>query len=106
MSYRFMRLMVFFDLPVETPQERREYTRFRKFLIKSGFLMMQESVYCKLALNQTAMDAILDSVRRHKPPAGLVQALAVTEKQFARMEYIVGSYSGDVVNTDERYVEL
>ena len=48
MSYRFMRMIVFFDLPTETPQDRREYTRFRKFLIKSGFMMMQESVYLSL----------------------------------------------------------
>lgn len=45
-----MRVMVFFDLPTETPADRREYGRFRRFLVKSGFLMLQESVYCKLAL--------------------------------------------------------
>lgn len=49
MSYRFMRVIVFFDLPTETNAQRREYTRFRKKLLKSGFLMMQESVYSKLA---------------------------------------------------------
>ncbi|MDD3092982.1 MAG: CRISPR-associated endonuclease Cas2, partial [Clostridia bacterium] len=51
MSYRYMRIIVFFDLPTVSYAERREYTRFRKFLIRSGFLMMQESVYCKLAHN-------------------------------------------------------
>lgn len=45
-----MRILVFFDLPVTTGEERRAYTKFRKFLIKDGFLMLQESVYCKLAL--------------------------------------------------------
>lgn len=39
-----MRVIVFFDLPVTSVTERREYARFRKYLIKSGFLMMQESV--------------------------------------------------------------
>ena len=101
-----MRILIFFDLPTETVQERREYSRFRKFLIKSGFFMMQESVYCKLTLNQTSVNSALDSVRKNKPLAGLVQALVVTEKQFSRMEYIVGTYLGDVVNSDERYVEL
>lgn len=101
-----MRIIIFFDLPTESAQERREYSRFRKFLIKSGFFMMQESVYCKLALNQTAVNSALDSVRKNKPLAGLVQALVVTEKQFSRMEYIVGTYLGDVINSDERFVEL
>lgn len=101
-----MRMIVFFDLPVETAADRREYTRFRKFLIKSGFMMMQESVYCKLALNQTAAGSVIEKIRAHKPPKGLVQALLITEKQFSRMEYIVGSYDGDVIISDERFVEL
>ena len=48
-----------FDLPVGTSEQRREYAKFRKFLIKNGFLMMQESIYCKLALNGTATAAII-----------------------------------------------
>ena len=79
-----MRVIVLFDLPVLSDSERREYTRFRKFLIKSGFLMMQESVYVKLALNQTAAQSICEQVRCHKPAAGLVQMLTITEKQFQK----------------------
>jgi CRISPR-associated protein Cas2 len=45
-----MRVLVFFDLPVVTGEQRRAYVKFRKFLVKNGFLMLQESVYCKLAL--------------------------------------------------------
>ncbi len=101
-----MRMIVFFDLPTETAQERREYSRFRKFLIKSGFFMMQKSVYCKLALNQTAINSLLDTVRKNKPRDGLVQALIITEKQYAKIEYIVGACQGDILNTDERFVEL
>ena len=31
-----MRVLVFFDLPVVTSEQRREYTKFRKFLLKNG----------------------------------------------------------------------
>ena len=106
MTYRFMRMILFFDLPVDTMQGRREYTRFRKFLLKSGFMMLQESVYCKLALNQTVVDAVTETVRKNRPPDGIVQLLTVTEKQYSRMEYIVGSYDGDIINSDERFIEL
>ena len=41
-----MRVMVFFDLPVITSANRKDYRDFHKYLIKTGFLMMQESVYC------------------------------------------------------------
>lgn len=59
MSYRFMRIIVMFDLPTVTQAERQEYTKFRKFLLKSGFIMMQESVYTKIALNTPTADGIM-----------------------------------------------
>ncbi len=101
-----MRLIVFFDLPTETLQQRREYSRFRKHLIKSGFMMMQESVYCKLSLNQTNINTIRANLEKNKPSSGLVQLLTVTEKQYSKMDYIVGNYDGDIINSDERFLEL
>ena len=106
MSYRYMRLLVFFDLPTENSQDRREYARFRKLLIRSGFIMMQKSVYSKLAVTQAAADALLESIRRNKPPHGTVQALTITEKQYSRIEYILGEHTGDVLESDERFIEL
>ena len=47
-----MRVVVFFDLPTETAEERRDYRRFRAALLKNGFFMMQESVYSKIILNK------------------------------------------------------
>ena len=75
-----MRIIVFFDLPTITLEDKRDYRDFRKFLIKKGFLMMQESVYCKLVLNQTVASSVLSSIRKHKPKSGLVQMIMVTEK--------------------------
>jgi CRISPR-associated protein Cas2 len=69
-------------------------------------MKMQESVYCKLVLNQTAANIMQENIRKNKPAKGLVQLLVITEKQYARMEYIVGNYEGDIINTDERFVEL
>lgn len=106
MSYRYMRVIVMFDLPTETAKNRRDYMIFRKFLIKSGFLMMQESIYCKLAQNATAADGVVDNVRKNKPSDGLVQVLKITEKQFSKIEYIVGESQSQVLNTDERMVIL
>lgn len=106
MSYRYMRVIVMFDLPVTLSEDLREYTRFRKYLIKNGFLMMQESIYCKLALNTTVSDAVIKNVKKNKPRKGLVQILTLTEKQFSKMELIVGDYSSDVLDTDERLVVL
>ncbi len=102
MSYRFMRIMVLFDLPTETSENRRNYSKFRKFLIKNGFMMMQESVYVKLALNKSSVESVIDIVKKNKPPKGLVQILTITEKQFSKIEIITGNKKSDVVDTDER----
>lgn len=95
-----------FDLPVTTAAGRKEYARFRKYLIKAGFMMLQESIYCKLATNDSAAESIISNVRVNKPPEGLVQVLRVTEKQFARMEYIVGAAANGVLDSSERIVFL
>ncbi len=101
-----MRILVMFDLPTTTQKQVRSYTHFRRFLIKSGFLMMQQSIYCKIALNQTMANSIIDSVRKCKPEEGLVQLLMVTEKQFSRIEYIIGESTTDILNDDKRLVIL
>lgn len=71
-----------------------------------GFLMLQESVYCKLALNGTAVNAIVDNVHKNKPEEGLIQLLTVTEKQYAKMDIVVGDLKSEVLDTDERLVIL
>lgn len=101
-----MRIIVFFDLPSVTDEAKKEYLRFRKLLIKSGFLMMQESVYSKIALNTTGSDALVKHIKVNKPKEGLVQVLVITEKQFAKMEYIIGESKSDVISTEERLVIL
>ena len=51
-------------------------------------------------------DALLENIRRNKPEKGLIQALKITEKQYERMEYILGGKHSDVLDTDERMVVL
>lgn len=101
-----MRVIVFFDLPTETIENKRSYRKFRKFLIKKGFVMMQESVYSKIALNTTVANAIAKQVRKNKPSEGLVQMLIITERQYSKMEYVVGEKETTIIDTDERMVIL
>ena len=101
-----MRIVVFFDLPVITASQRKTYRTIRKYLVKNGFLMMQESVYCKLAQNSSVGETIIENIRKNRPTEGLVQVLKVTEKQYGKMEYIVGESSNEVLNTDQRLVIL
>ena len=95
-----------FDLPIKTSAEIREYNRFRKHLIKSGFLMLQKSIYCKLALNMAVVESITNNIRLNKPDRGLVQLFTLTEKQFSRIEHIIGELNSQTLNTDCRLVIL
>ena len=101
-----MRMMVFFDLPTETGEDRRNYCLFRKSLIKSGFIMLQESVYCRMISSPSVEKSVKNSVNKSKPPKGIVQLLTVTEKQFSKMEYIVGNSTSDVIENTDRVIVL
>lgn len=99
-----MRVIVFFDLPVTTGEQRKEYVKFRKFLLKNGFMMMQESVYCKLALNTSVARGIIENIHKNSPNEGLVQLLTVTEKQYSKMDLIIGEIKKEILDSDERLV--
>ena len=101
-----MRVIVFFDLPVNTASDRKEYTKFRKYLIRNGYLMMQESVYCKLTPNSNTADILIENLKKNRPKSGLVQALKITEKQYQKIEYIIGEQKKDVIDSDERILIL
>lgn len=102
-----MRILVLFDLPITTLENKRSYRAFRKYLLKNGFMMMQESVYCKIALNAVVADAIIKKVKLNLPARRIrYSCLTVTERQFSRMEVLVGQAHNDVLNSDERLVVL
>lgn len=101
-----MRMIVFFDLPTETNEDRRNYRKFRKALIKNGFIMLQESVYCKMMTTPSVENSVKNMIVANKPARGIVQTLTVTEKQFVKMEFIVGESSSDIIDSDERLVIL
>lgn len=95
-----------FDLPVQTVINQRAYRIFRKFLIKSGFIMLQESIYAKLSLNPTAAEQARNAVRKNVPKDGLIFLMTITEKQFQNMEILLGGKQTLVCDTDKRLVEL
>lgn len=105
-GFRFMRMFVFFDLPTATPEDRRNYRKFRNILIKNGFIMMQESVYCRMLTSPSAEHSCQKLLHDNKPPRGLVQSLSVTEKQFLKMDYVVGEYTSDIVDSEESLIIL
>jgi CRISPR-associated protein Cas2 len=104
---RFMRILVFFDLPIETAKQRKDYRTFRTKLLKEGYIMVQKSVYAKLATNENAVIAAIGRLEKIKPPEGLVQVLRVTERQFTTMACITGkAYEHDEIDSTDEILVL
>ena len=45
-------------------------------------------------------------VHNNNPPKGLIQTITITEKQFVKMDYIVGEYTSDIIDSEERLIIL
>ena len=82
-----------FDLPVKTKKEKRKYMKFRKFLLSKGYLMLQYSIYVKIAANRDAIVNHIEVIKKNVPDEGQIRILMLTEKQYARMEVILGGKS-------------
>ena len=101
-----MRMIIFFDLPMITKSDLAEYRRFRKFLIRNGFIMMQESVYSRLVLNGSSFNLLKIQVEKNLPSSGLIQMLQVTEKQYSDIVFFKGKSKSNVIDSDKRIVIL
>lgn len=44
-------------------------------------------------------------VHNNKPLKGLIQTITITEKQFIKMDYIVGEYTSDIIDSEETLIK-
>lgn len=101
-----MRMILFFDLPVEKSEQRRAYRNFVKDIKKAGFYMLQKSVYVKMGIDMQVVNSTLTKIKSFCPKEGDISILTITEKQFSGIEIILGDNITDVINGDERIIEL
>lgn len=87
---RSMWLVTMFDLPTDTPASRRQYSLFRKSLLKDGFWMLQYSVYARHCASDENALVHEARVRFSLPPDGEVRVMKITDKQFGRMQVFFG----------------
>lgn len=91
MSRRFMRILVFFDLPVVRREDRKEYQNFRRFLLNDGYIMLQYSVYSRICNGVDGVNKHTIRLKKNLPARGSVRYLQITEKQYSEMKFLVGS---------------
>ena len=85
-----MRMLVFFDLPVKTKNERREATRFRNFLMNDGYHMLQFSVYARVCNGLDTVEKHRVRLKQNLPNNGAIRMLVITEKQYSSIEILLG----------------
>jgi len=85
-GFKAMWVLVMFDLPVTRKTQRKAATGFRKFLLKTGFDMIQFSVYSRPCPSDENATVHVDRVKSNLPPNGQVRILKFTDKQYGRME--------------------
>ena len=85
-----MWLFALFDRPVDQPKLRREYAKFRKSLLKSGFTMLQYSVYAHYVASEESDETLRRKVQGALPNHGQVRLVSITDRQFEKMEIYVG----------------
>lgn len=98
-----MRIIVFFDLPVTTRVEKKEAAKFRRFLLKDGYFMIQFSVYCRICNGNDAVEKHKQRLRVDKSSNGSVRMLTITEKQYEKIELVVGNLKK---NDTEEFIQL
>jgi CRISPR-associated protein Cas2 len=89
-GYGTVWLIVLFDLPTATLEERADYRHFREFLLDDGFVILQFSVYGRHCASEENAFVHRHRVHGALPPDGEVRLLSMTDKQFGRMSVFHG----------------
>ncbi len=96
-EYRIMWVLVFFDLPTETSEERKISSKFRKELLKDGFTMFQFSIYLRHCASRENAEVHIKRVKETLPLKGHIGILCITDKQFGMMEIFFGKKETDKI---------
>lgn len=81
-----MWVIVMFDLPTGSKDERKRYTDFRRGLLDSGFIQLQYSVYARYTSSPEKAETIHNRIVKNLPQKGEVRLLSMTDNQFSRMQ--------------------
>ncbi|MEM6902482.1 MAG: CRISPR-associated endonuclease Cas2 [Pseudomonadota bacterium] len=89
-GYRIMWMMVMFDLPTLTEDQRRAANKFRHFLLDEGFEMAQLSVYMRVCGSREKVDSLTKRIGNAVPEAGKISVLSFTDRQYETMVHFDG----------------
>ena len=89
--YKQVRVLVLYDLPMIDSEDRKEYTKFRRNILKLGCYLVQFSVYAKVIKNEIYYKSFIQKLKAILPERGEVRVIKLTEKQYQDMLFLNGS---------------
>lgn len=100
--------MLFYDIPNNNSSESKNYSKFRKYIIANGFIMLQESVYVKSVASKETHQILMRNLKLASPTNSNIRTLLVTENVFEKMQIIAGeeSINEQVLSKKTRIIEL
>jgi CRISPR-associated protein Cas2 len=79
-----------FDLPTITEEDRKEATKFRKYLLDEGFDMMQFSVYTRYCTSYEQIESLEKRISCSLPKGGKIFTFQITDKQYGNSHLYYG----------------
>lgn len=99
-----MWVIVMFDLPMRSKDEKRRYGQFRKMLLAEGFAKLQFSVYARYCSGAEIAQRHQKNIKKELPPEGQVRVLTFTDVQFGKMEIFEGRFQQPTENAPQQYL--
>lgn len=103
---KFMRILVFFDLPVVTKREKGTVAKFRQFLLKDGYNMIQWSVYSRVCNGMDSVAMHKARLQQNLPSKGSVRMLTLTEKQYESIDVLLGTKTFDDASESTELINI
>lgn len=91
-----MILMVVFDLPRLTAKERREATKYQKFLLSNGFQMEQFSVYVRHLRQANYKERLVEIISSQIPKSGQILLFELSDAVYNEKKIILGEILSDI----------
>lgn len=83
-------ILLMYDNPVVRPISIKQAERFRKEILRMGFLRLQKSVYVKIIRNKDVITAQIKKVKEIAPEMGDIKILIISLGAFKELINVQG----------------
>lgn len=100
--------MILYDIEMNSPSKLREYRKFKKNLDKSGYSMVQESVYIKQINDKSQAKRLGNEISLNAPKYSNIRGLILTQSMYESIEVLSGKleFNEKILRKENKVIEL